>query len=336
MATMLDVATMAGVSKATVSRVLSGKGNVAPDIKARVLRAIDATHYRPNLVARSLATQQSGAIGLVMTNSLYQGGYFSEFLSHLARLAEAKGRQIILADGKHSAAEERLAIDYLLDLRCDAVVIHPRFLQAEDLDGVIDAHAQPIIVLNRQLRKHTSHCVYTDQQQASFRAVSQLIALGHRDIGFITGHRHSPTSMERLSGYRGALAQARIGVNEALIVEGSWSASSGAAGAETLLAGGAHFSALVASNDEMAIGAIKTFQDRGIRVPGDVSVIGFDDSPIAPFIGPGLSSVKIPVQKMVEEAMQRLVFMIEGGELLPHQAFGGELVVRGSMGQGPV
>lgn len=107
---------------------------------------------------------KSQTIGLVVTNTLYHGVYFSELLFHVARLTEDQGRQLILADGKHSAQEEREAIQYLLDMRCDAIIIYPRFLSVDEMDEIIDNHEQPIVVLNRRLRRHASHCVWSDHK----------------------------------------------------------------------------------------------------------------------------------------------------------------------------
>jgi LacI family asc operon transcriptional repressor len=164
MATMLEVAKRAGVSKATVSRVLSGNGYVSQETKDRVFKAVAESGYRPNLLARNLATKTTQTLGLVVTNTLYHGVYFSELLYHVARMTEDKGRQLILADGKHSAQEEREAIQYLLDLRCDAIIIYPRFLTVDEMDEIVENHSQPIMVLNRRLRRHASHCVWSDQK----------------------------------------------------------------------------------------------------------------------------------------------------------------------------
>ena len=221
MTTMLEVAKRAGVSKATVSRVLSGNGYVSQETKDRVFQAIEESGYRPNLLARNLATKRTQTLGLVVTNTLYHGVYFSELLFNAARMTEEKGRQLILADGKHSAEEEREAIQYLLDMRCDAVIIYPRFLSVEALDEIIEKCEQPIMVLNRRLRKNSSHSVWSDHKASCQDAVSQLIAKGHREIAFITGSLDSPTGVERLSGYREALAQHGIAVRDALVAEGS-------------------------------------------------------------------------------------------------------------------
>lgn len=335
MTTMLEVAKRAGVSKATVSRVLSGNGYVSQETKERVFQAIEESGYRPNLLARNLATRRTQTLGLVVTNTLYHGVYFSELLFHAARMTEEKGRQLILADGKHSADEEREAIQYLLDMRCDAIIIYPRFLSVEEMDDIIQKHEQPIMVLNRRLRKNSSHCVWSDHKASCQAAVSQLIDMGHRDIAFITGSLDSPTGIERLSGYKDALAQHHIPLNDALIVEGKWNPESGALGVSTLLSRGEAFTALVASNDDMAIGAVKQLHDSGVATPGQVSVIGFDDVSIAPYIIPSLSSVRIPVTEMIKETISRLIFMLDGGDFTLQQTFSGELILRDSVIAGP-
>ncbi|XXD08450.1 LacI family DNA-binding transcriptional regulator [Klebsiella sp. R445] len=335
MATMLEVAKRAGVSKATVSRVLSGNGYVSQDTKDRVFQAVAESGYRPNLLARNLATKKSQTLGLVVTNTLYHGVYFSELLFHVARMAEDKGRQLILADGKHSAEEEREAIQYLLDLRCDAIIIYPRFLSVDQMDDIVENHTQPIMVLNRRLRRNASHCVWSDQKASALAAVEKLIARGHRDIAFITGSLDSPTGIERLSGYKDALAQHGIALNNDLIVEGKWTPETGAAGVETLRQRDVRYSALVASNDDMAIGAMKQLHLQGIKVPEEVSVIGFDDIVLAPYMVPALSSVKVPVTEMIKETINRLIFMLDGGDLKYQQTFPGELIERDSIAAGP-
>lgn len=335
MATMLEVAKRAGVSKATVSRVLSGNGYVSQETKDRVFKAVAESGYRPNLLARNLATKTTQTLGLVVTNTLYHGVYFSELLYHVARMTEDKGRQLILADGKHSAQEEREAIQYLLDLRCDAIIIYPRFLTVDEMDDIVENHSQPIMVLNRRLRRHASHCVWSDQKASAMRVVERLIALGHRDIAFITGSLDSPTGVERLAGYKDALVGHGIALNEALIAEGRWTPETGAAGVESLRQRGVTYSALVASNDDMAIGAMKQLHQLGVKVPEQVSVVGFDDIALAPYMVPSLASVRVPVTEMTKESINRLIFMLDGGEFNFQQSFPGALIERESLVAGP-
>lgn len=335
MATIIEVAKVAGVSKATVSRVLSGNGYVSQEKRDKVYQAIAATDFRPNLLARNLATKSSQTIGLVITNTLYTGSYFTELMQHSARLMEQQGRQLLLVDGKHSAEEERAAIQFLLDLRCDGVIIYPRFLTTDEMDNIIAQHKHPILVINRRLRQHDSYCIYSDQQRSSSAAVEQLIALGHRDIAFITGSLDSPTGRERLAGYQAALTKHGIPINDALVVEGKWQAQNGMAAVEQLLKQGRNFSALVASNDDMAVGALKALAAAQIAVPAQVAVIGFDDIPLAPFTIPALSSVKMPVTEMIKETIERLISMLDGGEMRNDKTFSGELILRESVGPGP-
>ncbi|KAB8309045.1 LacI family DNA-binding transcriptional regulator [Rahnella sp. Lac-M11] len=335
MSTMQEVAAKAGVSKATVSRVLSGKGYVSQETKDQVYKAIEEAGYRPNLLARNLATSKSMCIGLVVTNTLYNGHYFSELISQAAKKLDANGRQLILVDGKHSAEEEQDAIQFLHDLRCDGIIIYPRFLSVDEMDLLIDKYKKPVMVVNRKLRKHQSHCIYCDHKGSSFNATQALIERGHRDIAFITGSMDSPTAIERLSGYRDALTASGLPVKESLIVKGKWSPASGAAAVETLLSSGLSFTALLTSNDEMAIGAMKQLSIAGIAVPAQVSVIGFDNIPTAPFLIPALSSVKDPVSDMVSEVISQIISMLDGGYLSEKNKFVSELILRESVTDGP-
>lgn len=335
MSTMKEVATKAGVSKATVSRVLSGKGYVSEATKNAVYKAIEEAEYRPNLLARNLASSKSECIGMVVTNTLYNGSYFNELLSQAAQKLEDTGRQLILVDGKHSAEEEQQAIQFLLDLRCDAIIIYPRFLTIDALDLVIEQSNKPVMVVNRKLRKHQSHCICCDHKGSSFNATQYLIEQGHREIAFITGSLDSPTAIERLSGYKQALNTFSIPVHDNLIVAGKWTPTSGAAALSQLIAGEIAFSAVLASNDEMAIGAMKTLSDARIPVPEKVSVIGFDNIPTAPFLQPALSSIKDPVRDMVNEVINRLISMLDGGYLSHNNLFSSELIIRDSVSAGP-
>ncbi|WON75621.1 LacI family DNA-binding transcriptional regulator [Serratia sp. UGAL515B_01] len=335
MSTMQEVAKKAGVSKATVSRVLSGKGYVSEATKNQVYKAIEEAGYRPNLLARNLATNKSQCIGLVVTNTLYNGNYFGELISQAAQKLENNGRQLILVDGKHSAEEEQAAIQFLLDLRCDAIIIYPRFLTVDVMDDIIEQYKQPIMVVNRRLKKHQSHCIRCNHKGASFNAAKYLIEQGHHDIAFITGSLDSPTAIERLSGYKEALIHYGITPQDSLIIKGKWTPNSGATAIKSLLDQQVVFSAVLASNDDMAIGAIKQLNEAGMTVPGNVSVIGFDNIPTAPYLIPALSSVKDPVSDMMNEVIDRLISMLDGGYLSKVNVFTSELMLRDSVSHGP-
>ncbi|MTD27687.1 LacI family DNA-binding transcriptional regulator [Erwinia sorbitola] len=335
MITMLDVAKKAGVSKATVSRVLAGNSYVSTTTKERVFKAIEETGYRPNLLARNLATNKSQNIGLVVTNTLYNGPYFSELLFQAATVTEQHGRQLLLADGKHDARQERQAIEFLLDLRCDAIIIYPRFLNTSELDEIIQQTRKPIIVVNRQLEKHPQHCVIAAHEQNTLDAVNYLVSQGHRDIAFISGSDGSPTGISRLNGYRQALRMHHIAFDKQRVVQGSWSLQSGYEAGVELMARGAEFTALVASNDDMAIGAARALYAAGKRIPQDVSLLSFDDIPMASFFVPPLTTVHVPVGEMIKHTLEKLVLMLDGKESEPLPAFNGQLILRDSVSAGP-
>ncbi|PXV73525.1 LacI family transcriptional regulator [Pantoea sp. PNA 03-3] len=334
MITMLDVARKAGVSKATVSRVLAGNRYVSKSTQQKVFQAVAETGYRPNLLARSLATQKSQNIGLIVTHSLFNGPYFSELLFQAATLTNNYGRQLILADGKTSADDERAAIEFLLDLRCDAIIIYPRFLDTAALDAIIEQHAIPVMVVNRQLQRHPAHCVWATHQQNTFQATRYLITRGHYDIAFITGLAGSPTAAARLAGYQQALDEHGL-ADRALIVQGEWTPASGMAAAKTLLESDMPFSALMASNDDMAIGAALALNAAGKRLPEDVSLLGFDDIRMAEFFLPPLTTVHVPVAEMIQHTLAQLVAMLEGEAVTALPPFSGHLIERASVTDGP-
>ena len=335
MITMLDVARKAGVSKATVSRVLAGTRYVSKATQQKVFQAIEETGYRPNLLARSLATQKSQNIGLIVTHSLFNGPYFSELLYQTATLTNNYGRQLILADGKTSADDERAAIEFLLDLRCDAIIIYPRFLDTAALEALIEQHAIPIMVVNRQLTQHAEHCVWATHQQNTFDAVRYLIQRGHQDIAFITGLPGSPTAAARLAGYQQALAAHQLPFEPGRVIQGAWTSLSGQLATQQLLASQIAFSALMASNDDMAMGAALALHEAGKRLPQDVSLVGFDDIHMAAFFLPPLTTVHVPVAEMIQHTLAQLVAMLEGKPVSVLPPFSGRLIERASVADGP-
>lgn len=335
MITMQDVAIKAGVSKSTVSRVLAGNSYVKETTRQRVFQAIEESGYRPNLLARSLATKNSQSIGLIVTNTLYNGPYFSELLYQTAKMTENYGRQLILVDGKHSVNSELAAIQFLLDRRCDAIIIYPSFLGEKDLMGLIARHDIPFLVINRDLPHAREHCVFAAHQLDAREAVAYLIGQGHRDIAFIAGAEGSPTATARATGYRQALAGAGITSNPLLLASGQWSLMSGYNACMTLLERAVPFSALVSANDDMAIGAARALRERGKAVPGEVSLLSFDDIPVASYFDPPLTTVHVPVAQMIKSALEQVVNVLDGKTVLPLTPFRGQLMVRGSVIPGP-
>jgi LacI family asc operon transcriptional repressor len=237
------------------------------------------------------------------------------------------GRQLVLADGKHSAQEERDAIDLLLSLRCEAILIYPKYLTVEELDEIIDTSETPIVVINRELSRNRSQCVFVDHQQSSERMVAYLLAQGHTRIAFVAGSEGSPTGESRLAGYHQALRNAGIEPDPQLLVRGSWSTDSGYEAGRELLARNVPFSCVLAGNDDMAIGVAKACQEAGLRLPEDISLAGFDDSVIGKYYNPALTTLHVPMDEMIRHAVAILLLPDE----TPPRAHQGELVCRESV-----
>ncbi|GAL58132.1 putative LacI family transcriptional regulator [Pseudescherichia vulneris NBRC 102420] len=331
MVTILDVARRAGVSKATVSRALNGKVVVSEEVKARIFKAIEETGYRPNLLARTLATSRSNSVGLVITNGLYNGPFFSAMIYQAATCSEDLQRQLVLADGKHSREDERNAINFLLQLRCEAIMIYPKYLSVDELDDIIDESSVPIVVINRELKRNRSSSVFVDHYQGSMRMVEYLLDQGHRDIAFVAGGEGSPTGDSRLAGYLDAFNAAGLTPDESLIVRGSWSTESGYEAGCALLKKDRPMSCVLAANDDMAIGVTKAMIDHGLRVPDDISVAGFDDSIIGRYFTPTLTTVHIPMDEMIRDAVRILLSPDSGDDSAPQSLHEGSLIVRDSV-----
>ncbi|MDU4356357.1 LacI family DNA-binding transcriptional regulator [Phytobacter diazotrophicus] len=327
MVTILDVARMAGVSKATVSRALNGKVFVREEVKARILQAVADTGYRPNQLARNLANNKTNSIGLVITNGLYNGPFFSSMVYQAATRSEGHSRQLVLADGKHSAQDERDAIGLLLELRCEAIMIYPKYLSVSELDDIIDGNQTPIVVINRELIRNRNRCVFTDHRRSSEEMVEHLLAQGHTRIAFVAGVCGSPTGERRLRGYRDALRKAGISPDPQLMVRGAWSTESGYEAGRQLLALNIPFTCVLAANDDMAIGLAKAFQDAGKSVPGEISLAGFDDSVIGKYYTPSLTTIHVPMDEMIRDAVEILLHPDEK-TVFSHQ---GTLVSRDSV-----
>lgn len=333
MITMLDVAIRAGVSKATVSRVLNGTGQVKKNTRDAVFKAMEELGYRPNFLAQSLANNSSNSIGLVVSN--FDGPYFGRLLRQAAKLIEASGKHLIVTDGHDTPEDELQAVQLLADRRCDAIILYTRFMSESALMALLDSLSVPVMIINRDLPQARERCVFFEQQLAAFNAIDYLIRQGHRDIACITGPIDTPTAQARLAGYRQALGHHHIGLVDALVTYGDSSVPGGYRSCNALLQTGAPFSALFASNDDMAIGAMKALNQAGKRLPQDVSLFGFDDEPSAAYLQPALSTVYLPIDAMIEAAITQAFRLINGESVQPLTPFTGELKLRESVVPGP-
>ncbi|HAZ54159.1 MAG TPA: LacI family transcriptional regulator [Franconibacter helveticus] len=333
MATMLDVSLRAGVSKATVSRVLNGTGQVKESTRKQVFRAMEELGYRPNFLARSLAHRTSNSIGLVL--STFDGFYFGRLLQQASRQTETHGKQLIVTDGHDTPARELEAVQMLADRQCDAIVLYTRHMSEKEIMSLIDAIGVPLVVINRDVSQARERCVFFEQQDAAFQAVDYLIQQGHREIGCITVPINTPTGKARLAGHRKALEKHAIAWDERRVRYGDSKMQSGYSLCQELLQSGATFTALFAGNDDMALGASKALHQAGLRIPDDISLFGFDDAPSAAWLEPGLSTVYLPIDNMITTAIDQAIRLANDEPLEPIPPFTGKLVLRDSVTKGP-
>ncbi|WP_394138308.1 LacI family DNA-binding transcriptional regulator [Vibrio chagasii] len=328
MVTMLDVANRAGVSKSTVSRVLNGKNIVRPDVAKKVFDAIQETGYRPNLLAQQLATKKTNFIGFVITNELFNGPYFSSLMYHAASYSEKSNHQLVITDGKHSAEDERKAINFLLDMKCAGIIIYPQCLSESEIAQIIESTDTPILVLNREMPSKPENAITTDHYQSACLMVEHIIEQGHTEIAVIRGKAGSSTNEQRYQAYQNVLTKYDIELNQSNVAQGNWTMESGYRAARALVESKASFTAILSENDDMAIGAIKALNELGYSLPKDISIVGFDNSKVGEFLTPSLTSVSVPLEQMTQKAILKIVGDSEQADAIDTT---GSLVIRDSV-----
>lgn len=321
--TLSDVAREAGVSPSTVSRVINETARVKPKKREAVLKAIERLQYHPNILARGLAQGRSLTIGVVTQE--ISSPYYGEMLKGVEQALEKTLFHPIFASGHWRADQEEAALKVLVGRRVDALIVMDGSVPEELLLELIKS--MPVVVVGRKI--DGLPCLGIDNFRGAFEGVQHLIELGHRRIAHITGPQSHPDAIERLNGYKEALRQAGITFDPTLVVEGDYLEPSGLLAVESLLARGSLFTAIFAANDQMAYGANVALYRRGIRVPHDVSLVGFDDLPSSSYFTPPLTTVRQPGLEMGWEAARLVLALLDGNAYTPN-ALTTRLMVRES------
>jgi len=308
-ATIADVAKMAGVSPMTVSRVVNGEANVRPATRDRVTAAVAALHYTPNQAARGLAGGQLIRIGVLYSNP--SATYLNEFLVGLLNKASLAHVQLVVQKCEADEHEQAVA-EELIANGIDGLILPPPFCDSRLLIELILANEVPAVVVASGQPDVRLSAVSIDDRQAAYEMTRHLLSLGHQRLGFIIGHPNQTASARRLDGFRSAMADAGLAVDESLIVQGMFNYRSGLDAAEILLSQPARPTAVFASNDDMAAATVAIAHRMGLDVPSDLTVAGFDDAPLATTIWPELSTVRQPIKAMAESAVDLLVRQIRG------------------------
>jgi len=309
-ATLWDVAALAGVSHQTVSRVVNDRPNVAAPTRARVLAAIDALGYLPNVAARNLVTRKSLTVGIASYGNNFFGP--SQMLAHIETSFRERGYALTLSTMPTLTPDGLAAA--IQDLRARAVdgIVMITPMITTDLETVRSAcNGVPFVMVDIDIGL-AAPSVVIDQRRGGQLAAEHLLRLGHDKIALIRGPRSWTGSMLRHAGFTEALS--RHGIAPALSGTGDWTPASGYQVATALLHKRTPFTALVAANDEMALGAIRALHEHGLRVPEDVSVIGFDDTPSSAFFEPPLTTVRQDFTALGVDAAEYLIEQIDHPE----------------------
>ncbi|WP_087022258.1 LacI family DNA-binding transcriptional regulator [Thaumasiovibrio subtropicus] len=303
MASIKDVAALAGVNRSTVSRIINGEGSFRADTKRKVEAAMAELNYRPSAIARSLATASSNMTGLLVT--YYTGGFFGFMMDQVQSELDKHNKFLITAQGHHSVEGEREAIRRFHDLRCDGYILNSRHLSDDELRDLAK-QPTPFVLIDRVVEGLESRCVTFDHHSASEMMVAHLIAQGHTKIGCISGPIHRVNSRARLRGYQAALKAAGITPDPKLTSEGNYGRESGYLAAKALHQANPEMTAIYSCSEEMTSGLLQYLHEQDIAVPEAISVVSFDSIDLCASYYPAISAVHFPIGDMARTAVEIL------------------------------
>lgn len=308
--TLEDVARHAGVSSMTVSRVINGVAKVREGTRNRVMSAIEQLGYQPNEAARSLAGAAHIHIAMLYAKP---SAFIAEYLFGGLEQVRRHNAQFIIEKcsdlGRAGAEIERIVAE-----GADGLMIAPPLADSADVLDFVEANGIPAVVVSSSRVRDSVCAVGIDAYRAAHEMTSHLLALGHRQIAFIAGHPEHATSALRLAGYRDAMSAAGIAPPDEYVAEGRYTYRSGLEAAETLLALQPRPTAVFASNDDMAAATAAVAHRLGLDVPADLSVCGYDDTPLATLIWPQLTTIHVPIAELSRAAADLLVQSIRDRE----------------------
>jgi LacI family transcriptional regulator len=334
-ATIKDVARLAGVGLGTASRVVSGKGSVSPATLERVRKAIEQLDFKPSHAARALLSGSSRMIGVYIP--ILKGTFYTPILQLIDTELRAAGLHMVVAFGSGAGDARRQAIngiEFLLERGCDGLLAITNHLSDADI-AALGPKQSRLVVLNHCSDAVPEQCFAVDHRQGGTLAARTLLGHGHRKIAVIAGPSSAPDNVERIEGFIDELARAGIDTGSLWIVESDFSPEGGYAAASELLRSGTGFTALFCANDEMAVGALSRFQEAGIAVPAQASVLGYDDTPSAEFSAPRLTTVHIPWRDVTQNGVNALLNRCYGGERQVQHTFPISLTERASVADAP-
>lgn len=311
-----DVAREAGVSTATVSRVLSGKPYVSEDLRKRVLDAVQTLSYRPSRVARSLRVQRSNILGLIVSD--VQNPFFTTVARAVEDVAYQHQFSVFLCNTDEDPEKEALYIDLMLAEHVAGVIVTPSSSTSKAYRHLVDADV-PVVALDRRVEGGDIDTVVVDNVSGAYEAVAHLIAEGHRRIGAVLGTRVSTTGEERYRGYARALEAHGIPLDSALVRSGVGRTGIGYEFTQELLALANPPTALFVGNNLLTIGALRAIQERGLRIPVDIALASFDETDWMYFVRPALTVVAQPTYELGQIAAEMLLRRLDDKHAPPQE-----------------
>ncbi|RME59442.1 MAG: LacI family transcriptional regulator [Caldilineae bacterium] len=307
MPTIRDVAERAGVSPSTVSHVINQTRYVSPAVAERVRQAMADLHYTPNRLARSLRRKTTHTIGLITPDNA--NPFFAQLAQAVEEICFQQGYTVLLGNAAGDLDRELRYIQVMLEKQVDGLIVVASGLSSEHLRALIIGRT-PVVLVDRDLPDVRADRVLSDHRQGGRIATDHLLGLGHRRIGCITGPKDVSAGNERVAGYRDALAAAHIPVDASLIVPGTFDLDSGYQAMLDLLSLPEPPTGVFAANDQMAVGALRALQERGVSTPEGCSLVGYDDIPLASYVQPPLTTVRQPVTRLGQLAVETLLARI--------------------------
>ncbi|MCU5773189.1 HTH-type transcriptional regulator GalS [Erwiniaceae bacterium BAC15a-03b] len=301
MITIRDVARLAGVSVATVSRVLNNNSAVTAETRENVLQAVESLGYRPNANAQALATQVSDTIGVVVMD--VSDPFFGALVKAVDTVAQQMNKHVLISNSWHQEAKERHAIEVLIRQRCNALIVHAKTLADDELAHFMD-QIPGMVLINRIVPGYAHRCVCLDNVSGALMATRMLQQQGHTRIGYLGSSHPIEDVAQRRDGWQQALAEQGITPPEGWIASGEPDMQGGEEAMVELLGRNLHLTAVFAYNDSMAAGALTALKDNGIRVPQHVSIVGFDDIPMSRYTDPQLTTIRYPIVSMAKMATE--------------------------------
>lgn len=300
-----DVARHAGVSPATVSRVMNGTATVGPAKRELVMAAIEELGYRPNRLASNFRRRQAEMIGVVVSD--IENPHFTQMVRAVEDAAYLRGHRVLLCNTDEDPAKQRDYLGVLAAERVAGVILSPTDGRAAEISELLD-HGISLVAFDRRVSDRRADVVVAQNAAGARRGTEHLLECGHRRVGFVGGPSGVQTADERLDGYLEAIAAAGV---EPLVADGGFRAGGGRAATGELVERG--ITALLVANNLMAIGALQAIRERQLRIPQDIALVSIDDPPWAELTDPPLTTLSQPVRQMAEAAVGLLLERIEDG-----------------------